>query len=287
MKIVSNISKKNLFFGSLIFCVTAFFLVNRATIQKPGMLESAAAVCAYPLMVLHKIVVSPFNTISVLWTDKTTLQARIQALEKEREQLIEQLIKWEASQFFIEKTKALLDFENRYDLESAQLVQVIMQRIGEDEHAIFVDAGSHHGITTDMAAIYKNSLVGKVVETYTYYSKVLLVTDQRCKVAAYCSETHTPGIYQGTNTFDRSLLTHIDLLKEIKEGERVISSGEGIVFPRGFSLGTVASFTPDGLYYSIIVEPEIDVASLEYCYLIQKGMVVQEQLHSPLGLCPE
>ena len=72
------------------------------------------------------------------------------------------------------------------------------------------------------------------------------------------------------------MMTHVGRLKKVKIGDLLISSGKGLVFPQGFLLGKIISAQPNGMHFDIIVEPVVDVSSIEYCYLLQKESSIIE-----------
>lgn len=165
----------------------------------------------------------------------------------------------------------LIAFNKEHTEDQGHIAQIMLRHISDQAHYFVVDAGSHHGIEPDMVALYKNCIVGRVTHVYPYYCKVVLVTDVLCKVSAYCSETQAIGIHEGLNNTNATTLRHVSHLATMKEGDLILSSGEGLIFPRGYALGTVESFTHDGLLYSISVKPLLDFNTLRYCTLVRRG----------------
>ena len=151
-----------------------------------------------------------------------------------------------------------------------RLTNIIFKQFS-DEHFFLIDLGKHKDIVVNMAVVYKNCLVGKVVEVYPFYSKVLLITDPMCKVASYCSKTGAAGIYQGTRKLDFGSLTHVDHLAKLKVDDQLFSSGEGLIFPRGFCIGEIDTFRDTGVHYEVTVKLLVDLTKLSYCYVLQKG----------------
>ena len=163
-----------------------------------------------------------------------------------------------------------LSIKNKYNPQNGQIVQVLSRNLSEREHSLIVDAGSRHGVTSDMVVTYQNCLVGRVAEVFPLYSKVILITDKTCKVAAYCAKTRAAGIHVGSHE-DHTELQRVNHLSPVEQGDLVLSSGEGLIFPAGFGLGHVETVSSDGLYQQVSVKPLIDGASLNYCMLLQKG----------------
>jgi len=275
VKILSKLRERNIVFSGFVAIIILFFLLHRLVIKKPGTLEAFSSLWTYPLVALQNKIITPFKQrLAARKTTQSTAE-RLRLLEKENEDLTARVVQLEALELFAKKTKHLRNFEKRYVADHMQLCQIIMHRFTVREHAFFVNAGFRHGITKNMAAVYKNNIIGKVEHVYPYYSKVLAITDKRCKVSAYSSITKTAGIFQGTNNAKTALLTHVDRLKKVRKNEMVISSGEGTIFPRGFGLGKIVSFKPSGVYNTITVEPLVNPQDMEYCYLLKKGAATE------------
>jgi len=271
VKVVGKKRIQHILVGTALACALLFFLAHRVMVRTPGVLETFSSYCVYPVLLLQRSLVSPLHKRIARTQDYKKLQEKVALLEQEREDLLSSITTLEAASHFYKETKIISSFKKRYQTSHATLVQVMMKHISEHEQSLLVDAGSRHGIQKDMAAVYKKNLVGRVVEVYPYHSKILLITDNQCTVSCYCSTTKTKGIFQGLNQSKEAHLTHVDRLRNVKTEENLISSGEGIIFPAGFSVGKITSQKPDGMHLKITVQPLIDVTQLDYFYLIQKS----------------
>lgn len=243
---------------------------HRLFIKTPGRLEQLCSSFVYPFIVLQSVVAQPFVSFSVWLATKNDFIEQIKDLNNKNEALQAELIELQSTKNFVEETKDLQSFAKRYDMENKVLVRVLYKQIG-NEHFVLLNAGMQKNITKNMVVVYKNCLVGKITEVYPFYSKAVLITDIGCQIASYCQGTKTVGIYQGTRSLESGALTYVDHLAQLKEGDRVISSGDGLVFPRGFAIGQIESFKDTGVHYDIKVKPLIDVTRLVYCYIVQKG----------------
>lgn len=280
MKLLSKLSSKNFLFSSFVAIVLIFFIGHRVFVKTPGTLETVASYCVYPLLVLQKTCVTP---IQYFIKDKKTveqLDGIIKDLELEKESLKAKLIEQAALLQFNQELQEIQNFKERYDTKNAQLGHIIMRRFTAQEQSFFIDIGLHHGIKPDMAVVYKNHILGKVEQVYPYYSKVLSITDKRCKISAYCEKSLTQGILQGSNNLQLFELAHVDRLKKLVEEDQIFSSGEGTVFPKGFLLGVIQSFEPEGVHYRITVKPALDFSTIAYCYVMQKGAQISTPILS-------
>lgn len=201
----------------------------------------------------------------------------VRALSDERDNLQGHIVELSSRLEYAEDTKELRAFAYRYkELPSyGILAQVLVRNLSEQEQFFLVDAGEKRGVCKDMIAVYHNGLVGRVIDVWPSYSKVLLITDKLCKVACYAAHTHAHGIHEGMNSAAHSKMNQVSHLEEMCLGDLVISSGEGLIFPSGFGLGVVSSFTTENLFYQIEVEPLFDMQEIAYCYLFAKGAEVE------------
>lgn len=243
---------------------------------KTNTLEEYASYIAYPILSVQHCVVQPFKTYFEQRKTTAALQEELAKAQQERDKLLAQNIELSALIDYAQETQELLDFKKRYDFTHCTLAQVLAKNFSEQSHFFLVDKGSHAGIKPEMVALYNDCLIGKVVEVYPYYSKVLLITDQQCKVAVYCAQSKATGIYQGSNQEWCSQLNHVSHLSQLEEGELVISSGDGLIFPRGFGVGKIKSFTTDGLFHHVALELLLDFRAINYCFLIQNGSAIIE-----------
>jgi rod shape-determining protein MreC len=231
----------------------------------------------FPILMAQNKIVMPIKDYFEEKKSIQELQAVIAKLQKERDEVVALNIQLQALFNYIEDTKELTLFKKQFDTGDAILAQVLVKHFSDQSHYFLIDKGSESGIQQDMVALYKNCLLGKVIEVYPLYSKVLLITDALCKVAAFCPQTQSSGIHEGSNQEGVTGLRYVSHLAEIEPNDLVLSSGDGLIFPKGFALGKIKSCKPDGLFYDVSVELLIDMRKISYCYIVQKGHEQQLQ----------
>lgn len=264
-----SLRAKTLLIVIAIICIY-FFVGHQIVYKKNGIAESVASILVYPFLKMQHAIVSKVNDVNDSWQKNRTLMEKISVLEEQNSSLLAENISLQASSYFVENIQELIAFKKRYEVQKSLLTQVILKQFSKNEHSILVDCGSVHGSEVDMVAVYKSCLIGRVEFVYPYYSKVRLITDACCKVAAYCRSSKARGIHEGSNQ-QTSSLQFVSHLSQVAANDILISSGEGLVFPQGYGIGRIASFEQDGLYYKIDVKPLLKLEELDYCYLIKKG----------------
>lgn len=164
--------------------------------------------------------------------------------------------------------------KDEYPLEYAEIISKDPQNFYT---TIIVNKGSVHGLSVGMPVIsYQygiKGLVGKVIETRLYSSRVLAIVDQRSKTSVMLEASRVTGIMSGQSPkATQAYLEYIDRDVDVDEGERVITSGMGGVFPKGILVGTIFKIEKKsyGLFHDIYIEPIVDFSSLEDVYIVKK-----------------
>lgn len=264
---------KKIFFLLSMMCLSSLFFYKSKNISA-GIIERYASYCVYPFLLMTKKITEASSTIMYDWNYFWNREKEYQNVLRQRDDLQAELIILQATADVYNEIKEIKEFAKQYNQEHVFLVRILEKQYGPYGHFFLIEGGSDKGFKKDMAVVYKNCLVGKISQVFPWYSKVTLLTDASCKVAAYCHHTKTAGIYCGTSSLQKGLLTHVSHLFEMKEGDVVFSSGEGLVFPRGFGIGTVDSCVKNegDMQYKVTIKPFIDFNLLTYCFVIEKKL---------------
>ncbi len=222
----------------------------------------------YPILVCENALVKPIKSFFQRRKNENELRVELENIRKERNALSAEVSGLKTLIAYHHDVDELIEFKARYLTEKARVCQIISKQIDAQQHSILVDAGSRKGVKVDMVAVYNNAIVGRVSEVYPLYCKIVLATDARCKIGALEINTKACGIYCGKNTLNVARLEQVSHLSNVAQNDTILSSGEGLIFPRGFSLGTIKTYSKNGLFYDIELQPSVDINVLEYCLLI-------------------
>ena len=100
-----------------------------------------------------------------------------------------------------ERLRTLLDFKNQLAFQTVA-AEVIASSPGENSNAIFIDKGSDSGLTTDLAVITPEGVVGKILAIFPHSAQVLLITDPSSGVGVTLAQSRVQGILKGgSNSF--------------------------------------------------------------------------------------
>jgi rod shape-determining protein MreC len=107
-----------------------------------------------------------------------------------------------------------------------------------------VNVGRIDGVTDGSAALDGSGLVGRIAGVGERSSRIILLTDASSRVPAVIRPSGARAIVAGDNT-SAPALEFIDQADELRPGDRVVSSGDGGLYPPDILIGRVAT-GPDG-----------------------------------------
>jgi len=115
--------------------------------------------------------------------------------------------------------------------------RVVLDSRGPFANTRLANAGKEKGIQVGNPVLSENGLVGRIMGITTGASRVLLTTDTASKIPVMIDRTNARAILTG----DGGPNPKLDYLRgqnPVKEGDRVMTSGDGGVMPRGLPVGT-------------------------------------------------
>jgi len=145
--------------------------------------------------------------------------------------------------------------------------RVIANSGGSYVRTVMINAGAAQGLARGQAATIGEGLVGRLTEVGQRASRLLLITDLNSRIPVVIEGSHVNAVLAGDNS-ERPQLVFVDEPQRIKVGDRIITSGEGGVFPPGLPVGLVAT-----LEHGIArVEPYAELSQLGYVLVADYGL---------------
>lgn len=167
-----------------------------------------------------------------------------------------------------ERLRDLLSFK-----EAVSRPAVAAQVVGLDPtgwfQSVVINKGTNAGIKLDMPVVNASGVVGRIVSVSPNYAKVLLIIDQNSAVDCLVQRSRDRGMVRGQSA-QVCRLDYMVKSASVKEGDGVITSGLGRVFPKGLPVGTILNVKEgDGaLFKEIAVTPAVDFSKLEEVLVI-------------------
>jgi rod shape-determining protein MreC len=166
---------------------------------------------------------------------------------------------------------------------------VISNTTSTSAKAVIVDRGSVGGIQKGMAVITPDGIVGKVISVYPTASVVRLITDSTFAAGVISAKHRVHGTVRGQG-HSTVMVDHVQNEQEVEPGEWFFTSGDDLIFPKGWPVGQVAVVKPGNGRKEIYLTPSGLQNGLEEVFIIIEGvhMQIPEQLSSdqPIHMQP-
>jgi rod shape-determining protein MreC len=212
---------------------------------------------------------------SVYFRDLSELRAENEALKRKVEDLTVQLVALQEVAAENRLLREQLQMGQRYlplGMTGAEVeARVVGAEPGNLIRAISIVAQSGVQLLPDMPVVTGRGLVGRVVRSYGNKATVLLITDPNSAIAALVQRTRAQGLVRG-QLDGTLLLDEVGKDSEVQEGDVVVTSGLGGVFPRGIVIGQVSRVIErdTALFKQAIVSPSVDFGALEIVLVLTK-----------------
>ncbi|MCJ1908698.1 rod shape-determining protein MreC [Planococcus ruber] len=154
---------------------------------------------------------------------------------------------------------------------------VIARNPDQWEEKIVINKGETSGVKPNMAVMTARGLIGKVTLVTKLSSTVELISTQnpnyRVSAMVLGGDKAVFGLIEGYDADRRELLLkRIDAEIELKEGQKVVSSGLGGIFPKGIVIGEITEVAIDefGLTKLAYVKPAADFTLLNHVVIADR-----------------
>ena len=132
---------------------------------------------------------------------------------------------------------------------------ILVDNSGPYTRSVLVQAGRKDGVQKGDVALFQEAVFGRIVYVGTWTARLLLLTDFTSRVPVMVGNQKYLGVVEGDNT---ALLTLTALPENayVQEGDYVMTSGHGGVYPVGLAIGTVSFVSEDVIKVTPFVRQE-------------------------------
>ena len=205
---------------------------------------------------------------------RANIENEYNALRAENEQLVYKAMLADELQ------QTLSQYEDLSDeiAANANMQPIVCTVIGKSDSNYFstftINKGSDDGLENYMAVTISGALVGYTESVQPSVSTVRTIIDSEASIAALISSSRDQGTVRGTLGIDGTPMCRMYYLPDDnlpRPGDRVVTSGVGMSFPKGIPIGTVRESTRgmDSNKQYIVLEPLADFQHLEYVIVLR------------------
>lgn len=238
-----------------------------------GLAKNIIGTLTSPLQWCVTVVGNAFEGFGRYFTGINRLQEENEALEQENAALREQIENAELLEAENERLRSYLDMKAKFP--SFEMVEgmIISYSAGNYMTSFTLNRGTMHGVSTQMPVVVADGVVGYVTEVGLNWCMVSTIIETASSVGAYVPRSGATGIVSGDAALRRDGVCKMNYLEanaDIQVGDRVLSSGNGSVYPAELVIGTVTAIETDEYSRTLeaTVQPTVDFASLQYMMII-------------------
>ncbi len=215
-----------------------------------------------------------------------------QLLLKENEQLKSELLLLKSTQRLFEhieqenlRLRELLGSSFIRD-ERKMITEVMAVDSAPYTNQVMIDKGRTNGVYEGQPVINQAGVVGQVIYVGAHNSRVLLLTDPTHAIPVQVLRNDIRVIASGRGENSNIQLENIPSSADIKPGDMLVTSGLGGVFPEGYPVARVTSFTFDNQrpFAQVDAKPEVQFDRLRYLLLVWPTHMNKENTSSPYDM---
>lgn len=162
-------------------------------------------------------------------------------------------------------------FELGLDKEKKMLTAKVLGQSWLVNQNLIIDRGSNDGLKNDLAIISTNGgLVGRIVETNRYFSKVLLISDPNSAIAAVIqNDSRSQGLVKGQHGLSLAM-EMLPLEDKIERGQVIVANGMANFSAQGLPIGEVEEIIlkENDVFQRALIKPLVDFRRLETVLVI-------------------
>lgn len=136
---------------------------------------------------------------------------------------------------------------------------------------LVINKGGQDDVLQGQAVLESQGLIGQVVEAGPLSARVLLITDASHAMSVQVNRNGVRAILAGTGQGSRLRLLYVPDTADIKEGDLLVSTGLGQLYPRGYPVARVSrvSHQSGAAFADIEARPTARLDRVSHVLLVQ------------------
>lgn len=229
---------RRLLLGIVVLCLLGIFIVWRIDSPRVERFRAQVVDAVVPSMEWAMVPVTATVNLVRDFQSYQSLSEQNQELRSE----LRLMRAWKEAALQLEQENArLLDLNNvRLDPRLTYITGVVMADSGSPfRQSVLLNVGARDGIVDGWATMDGIGLVGRISGVGPDTARVILLTDASSAIPATIQPSGQTALIAGDNT-PAPAVEFLENRELVRPGDRVITSGDGGVFPAGLLVGQIA-----------------------------------------------
>lgn len=204
----------------------------------------------------------------------TKVKSENDALKQENDKLQNELVEYNSALSENQTLRDDLNFKNQRSEYNYVGCNVIGKSGGNYLDGFIIDKGQNDKLTKGMVVITSKGLVGQVTSTASNWSIIQSISNENIAVSGMVeSANDINGIIKGYKDENNNLLAklyYLPLDSNIKQGDSIVTSGFGNLYPKGIRIGEVTAIEEDQgkIMENAIIKPYVDFNTLQQVLVV-------------------
>jgi len=241
--------------------------------------RAVISIIVYPIQYIVSFPSSATSWMGENLRSRENLLADNEKLDTQNAFLQAQMQKYVSLEIENMRLRRLLDASERLTdrVLTAELLAVDLDPFS---HKVLVNKGLRHDVYKGQPILDASGVYGQVVQVNPFVSSVMLLTDPGHALPVQVNRNGLRTIAGGTGSTSVLNLLHIPNNADIKQGDILVTSGLGGVFPAGYPVAKVSVVEPDPSQPFAVVkaEPLANLESSREVLLVWKEKSEQEKV---------
>ncbi|MCB1368757.1 MAG: rod shape-determining protein MreC [Rhodobacteraceae bacterium] len=256
-------SIRRVLIGVLVFVLLAVFVLWRIDNPRVEQFRAALVDRIVPNFQWALVPAAKFTRMVADFQSYANIYEQNQELRRE----LQRLKGWREAALQLEQKNAkLLDLNHvRIDAKLTFITGVVLTDSGSPfRQSALINVGRNDGVMDGWATMDGLGLVGRISGVGDTTSRVVLLTDSNSRIPVVIQPSGQKAILSGNNT-PYPVIEFLESPEIVQPGDRVVSSGDGKVFPPGLLAGQVVL----GRNGRLLVQPSADFQRLEFLRVLR------------------
>ncbi|MCF0215694.1 MAG: rod shape-determining protein MreC [Fibrobacteraceae bacterium] len=256
--IVDLFTQRHGFLAFVFFLLIGILMRQAPVALKQSIINSALGTVFYPAQLL----VSSIDGYKNIVQENEQLKEENARLRQETYHASEGLQE-------LARLHSLVRFDDKWDFPIVT-ARVVGHNPGRFLTTLVINRGTYHGVKEDMPVFSMNGLVGKITKATYTHSRVQLLVDPNLKLSVLERRTRVVGFLESMD--GHWLTAMVPTHAGVKEGDTLITSGLGGIFPKGIPVGLVKAVRKSDLdvVRMMDVAPFQEFSTLEEVFVMEK-----------------
>jgi rod shape-determining protein MreC len=170
------------------------------------------------------------------------------------------------------RLRKLVGFKRRHSEYELAPARIVARDVSPYFRILTLKLRTDATLKPRMPVVVAGGVVGQIHRTYGSFADVVLVSDPRSRIDVISQRNRAHGVVKGLG-HAKDYLAEISYLRRndrVREGDVMVTSGMGGIFPPELVVGSVESVTQRerGLFQRATLKPAVDYSRIEEVFVI-------------------